>query len=561
MNLQALRDKLYSLSDYKPGNPAYQKEIDGILTDAASQIWNEHQWAFSMKRAQIHVPVDIGPAFLNAECYTSGSDSPNVVASCITGELGVNIKNIGTGDQPYFTIGEAPSIPKNDGITNHWIGQPIEILGEEYTIKNIAKATGNKATGIMIYLDRAVQTLNPGRTVTQGDTNWEDDWYQFQTTDFKIKTRYTWLPHDLQELHSANFRPWPHASDTTHKLPIKSWYETTQYVGDLDLTGTPTTAFIEPDLVIPAGQKISASWTSGSSGSRNFPGDRYYEVAYANMGPGGQFGPLSETVITTPGTTATDTYMLNIYSLGADGLDDTDHAAAPGNTGTGTSYDALQIIDNITPYPRVGFINSNFNHTTGKRLGEPKWVPITKGANSSPSANDAVTSYQAAKTNVPEIFLNGYLRAIDYRFVGSRAGIAPVRFDNRVKALRLYPRNDLADTDRPALNPHSATELYGRLPAVKGASLELVYKYNPLLPASGQDAVEIPTEFGYLVVYKALVDLYLKNGNPGLSSLYERRYEKELKALIRRYNTSGDGIRIKGGPASIYQIRPDIRKV
>jgi hypothetical protein len=92
----------------------------------------------------------------------------------------------------------------------------------------------------------------------------------------------------------------------------------------------------------------------------------------------------------------------------------------------------------------------------------------------------------------------------------------------------------------------AAAEDYAQAPRETIASVIATYKYMPPLMTYVTDAPEIPVEFEYLIVYKALMDLYLKNSNIALSQLYERRYNDELKSLRRRYAVAADPIRQKG---------------
>lgn len=45
----------------------------------------------------------------------------------------------------------------------------------------------------------------------------------------------------------------------------------------------------------------------------------------------------------------------------------------------------------------------------------------------------------------------------------------------------------------------------------------------------------MPYEFHQLIVYKALEDIYLKLGQQGLATTYERKYMKEVAQLAKRY--------------------------
>ena len=46
---------------------------------------------------------------------------------------------------------------------------------------------------------------------------------------------------------------------------------------------------------------------------------------------------------------------------------------------------------------------------------------------------------------------------------------------------------------------------------------------------------KMPFEFHQLIVYKALEDIYLKLGQQGLATTYERKYMKEINGLAKRY--------------------------
>jgi hypothetical protein len=51
----------------------------------------------------------------------------------------------------------------------------------------------------------------------------------------------------------------------------------------------------------------------------------------------------------------------------------------------------------------------------------------------------------------------------------------------------------------------------------------------------GTDVPDMPIEFHQLIIYKALEYINLKVGQSGLAAQYEKKFDKEIKGLERRY--------------------------
>jgi hypothetical protein len=532
-NLSSIRNRLYSLSDYKPANPAYTQELDLIISDAYAQIWNAAAWTFSVKADEIPVHADIDAEWLGTE--TRGT----VALKVYSGSTRVILTQTGTGVDPSFTLitnsgygWDRPGRPSAP-----WVGQVLELMGVEYTIMGIGDVAGEAA----LYLDKAVRQVNPTPSVVEPASGWQAALYEFNTTDFKIKPRYVYLPTEIQELYTVAFKDNGGGANVfTTPLKAYNWYEGTQPVGNLDLTGTPWAYVREPDLIIPAGEKISVAFTEDEDAS--LQGGSYIELAWAYMGPGGVVGPLSDSVISAPTGTSSTTYSITVTASGWDGQNNTPRTRTDADTAL-----ARPVAEYNAGFRRVCFYNATLNASTGKRVGEPKWLPVTQAAIWDAATWATLPIWRQSLGHHWYQF-DDELEIIDWLQVSTQAGWPAWSFNNRVRRIRLYPRSSLVNQVRPEIRgaDSAAAEDYAQAPRETIASVIATYKYMPPLMTYVTDAPEIPVEFEYLIVYKALMDLYLKNSNIALSQLYERRYNDELKSLRRRYAVAADPIRQKG---------------
>lgn len=554
MNLKELREKIYSLSDYKPGNPTYTETLDRIIRDAYKAIWNVHTWSFAVKHADIELHTDIDAEWLRQEYLaTTGTDTP-IYLAIITGSpqvrFTVNPTDIlDTNDQFMSNTlrqGSGIAWERPNRIYNNWIGQEFEIYEQKYEIKKI--------TNEGILLDRGVQFTNPESTITDPqDPGFAVDNYYFATQNFKIKSVYTYLPSDIQELYSVALKPWNTGASENQILQGINWFEAARVFNSFDTTGTPQIYINSPDIMIPGGETLSYTLQEvESSDDGNFESGKTYEFAYAHMGPGGNIGSPSKPVkISIPSAETTTYYRIVLDTKDWAGYDNANRMWADTY-----SAHARPVSDWNLEWNRILLINRNIDESTGRALGSPKWVPINLNATQTPSSNDsATTPLQSLGFLLAQFNENGRMTLRDYR-VAYNSGNYPVVFSNRVRRVQLYPRSDIIKYENKLsipVNLPEGAEFVPWRPRTTTATLSITYKYLPLEIVNDYDSIDLKFEFSNLVVRKALVEVFLLNNDLSKAQVFQGLYDKELKALIKRYSSSSDSIRVKGEFGSPFQ--------
>ena len=368
-----------------------------------------------------------------------------------------------------------------------WEGQPIEIDTMEYTISKVISRTE-------ILLDRAYE----GTTYTD-------------YTSWKIKKRWYDLPEDCLELLYLGHRDYPYVSVTGSQNPYgKSTAILPRREEDLDLRVDRDMSYAEgyitsPSLIIPPGEKIELEVTEATG---NFPNGKSYELCWAFV-KDGKVGGLSESTIITIDESNKGIGVKFVSwddeVIQADGYNDKDQVA--------TQWEG---------YRKVVLWNKNFDKTTGERRGLPCWLYVTVGGSVRNELDyldelvvpDTVSNVEILNTNQLD---NGSKRYIE--------------IDGLHQRIRPYPRVNGYDFEVEQVTNGAEIIVYHDY--VREGVIRYLEKPKDLLLST--DVPKMPFEFHQLIVYKALEDIYLKLGQQGLATTYERKYMKEVNGLAKRY--------------------------
>jgi len=543
MNLGEIKQQIYSISDYKPSNPNYEREVEDLINSNYMSIWNSRPWTFANKQIYFDVFPDITPERAAGE--VGSTDLPYLIPVKVTSQSPLTLAPTTGSISAIFTQ------PVNRLVSHQsaYIGNPIEVMGVEYTIVHIEYFGGTIVTSgagtqdiyARIYVDKPFHFTEEG------------------TTDWTIKQRYHFLPDDLSETIAFSYRPWPltGASAAWQALrPIDLFRDVRTNINVLGQQETSNDAYAyirETDQTIPAGGRISSSViTVGATG--DFAAGDTFEVAWAYVGPGGRVGPLGEiTKLTVPTGTVSTTCYFSLNLLHMDGSEAYSKAYQQPE-----SYGRP---DENLMYSKQVFYNANWDWTAKKRLGPPKWIPITFAAASSaatygPSATPTVYQRWIGTSNFVDWELVGRkdISTLTIRLKSQLRQITAVgqrhKFASKYERIRLFPRPDSWDAELEAIGTPdfpNATSGTISLPLDYVQRLTLTYRYIPQPLAFQTDAPELPLEFHNLVVWATLRDIYLKNSNISMSQLYDQKYERGLRDLAKRHITYTDAMTTKGG--------------
>ena len=539
MNLQEIKNQLASIADYKPSNPAYERDVENIINSNYHNIWNSKPWLFAHKQVYLDIHADITPT----RCLVENGNSiiPYLIPVETTTVSPFDI-NVQAG-----TLAAVFTAPVNR-LTNHmsaFIGNPIEVNGIEYTIVHVefldtfitAGSTTYDAK-VRIFVDKPFRFTEP-------------------TDDWKVKQRYINLPEDTSDVVGVAYRPWPFTgtNPTWQALkPIDIYRDVraqSNILSNQETSGDAYAYVREVDTSIPAGGLITyTTTTSVGDTSGNFISGDTLEVCWAYVGVSGRVGPLGEPKTISIPTTATTTCHFNLILVHHDGSP----VGSP-------AYDKPQSYaqpDINLKYQKQVFYNANWDWTTKKRLGPPKWLPVSYGAQASVTAftnpsnyirwlgnsNACDTEWQTAKNVSSHAIRNKtYLKQ---QYATKFALYAGAKYER----IRLHPRPDSWDAELEAVgNPDSWSDdvTTASYPLDYIQRLTLTYRYTPPDLSFQTDVPELPPEFHNIVVWASLRDLYLKNSNVQMAQIYESRTDKALKDMAKRHINTIDVQYRKGG--------------
>lgn len=370
------------------------------------------------------------------------------------------------------------------GKINVWEGQPISIQNQEYIISVILDDK-------TLLLDQAFY----------GKTNAVE-------AVWRIKKRFYALPEDCLELQYFGLRDYPYNDVTTYGkaagiLPRRE--ETHDMRAD---TFAPEALAYIPTAPanIPSAESLSLVSASVAGGTMTAG---FYELCWAFVKEG-KISALSDPIVVE--VLAANNAITGTF-LGWDG--------------TTILSDGYQSNDLSAPqwegYRKVVFWNKNLNRANGERKGLPCWLQVINGGS---TRNATAYLYQALYSDTIPTFNLLYDNQFDN---GSKRYID---IDGQHQEIRPYPRINGWDYEQQWIADVQEHDYFR----------EYVIRYykKPQDLLLDSDSPEMPYEFHQLISFKAMEELYLKFGNPGLSNVYAARYAKEMKNLEKRYVSHSD---------------------
>ena len=335
-----------------------------------------------------------------------------------------------------------------------------------------------------------------------------------------IKHRYYYLPENCINLLSVtnSDNPVPGSNRGGKMFGLQPAHVT---IADLsqDTTATTADAYWEvPPVNVPPGEKIGLLGVEHAAGT--IPDSQSYEICWAFEGKGGRVGPLSQPEIVNLGVAEQGLgWTLEIAFLSHDDQPIAAPAFAFGTDTYPNPYEGLR---------KRLYFNQNFNRSTGERLGLPLWRQI----NYVGSTLGALAQYDTRPVRVLDedssftLTVDGYFQPGNARYI---------EFDGQHRRIQPYPRIDGFDFHYEALGgqfpvPEEEWVMFGKMK----------YNYKPHMLASVTDSPELPYEFHDLLTWAALADLSRKHSDNATSLMYERRVEKRVKDLAKRYAVQVD---------------------
>lgn len=363
-----------------------------------------------------------------------------------------------------------------------WEGSPIEIQGYEYTITKVATAS-------RIFVDQPFF----------GETKADDD-------SWKIKKRWYDLPEDCLELLYIGHRDYPYVTvaGTTPPYGKASGLmprREEEFGLRADYALNYAEAYIPtPTKHIPAAERLKIQ---GSETSGDLPNNKWFELCWAFYKED-KVGPLSEPTV--------------YHNHGNDSSIDLEFVSWDGESILADLNDTDLKPSQWEGYRKKIYYNKNFDRDTGERTGLPCWLEVTKGGL---TRGDTEYLEPVVVDDTSSSYTLRYINQLDN---GSRRYI---EIDGSHQQIRPYPRVNGYDIEIEQIADRQYHDY------VKTGIIRYYKKPKDLL--LGTDSPEMPYEFHQLIVYKALEIIYLKLGDAGMAGTYEKKYEKAIKDLEKRY--------------------------
>lgn len=464
MNLKQIRERIANITDYKPTNQEHLTDMDQLINGAFQYIWLAKPWSFAQKIAYLNVYPDLD--------YT-------LTGSTITAAV--------TDFRREITLSAAVKSLLNF----KYEGQVFEIQGREYEILRIIN-------------DTTIRLVEPFRgTTTAADTTW------------RIKNKYYELPSDLVTICSVSHRDAPIVGGRRQNLVGIS----NKREEELSLAEDRTASYAEmyinmPPEIIPSGEKLRDSEYAPEVST--FIAGNSYEFCWA-FRKGDSVGPLSEPYTQIIGQDQENQALS--FALEPITHDNTVVI-------TPAYSDVFDKAPNVWEgLAKVLFVNVNYDHTTGERLGIPKWVAVTNYTGSA-------TQYDSDPYLITDIQAQWIIK---YREQVSPGNPQYVEVDGHYHLIRPYPRINGYDKKLPYATYADGAGGNIYAPEIYFRQLEVRYLYKPAFLCQITDTPPMPYELHEMVVLKALEDYYNKKGNEKLSQLYRIRYEKDILAATSKY--------------------------
>jgi hypothetical protein len=494
VNLKQMRASVASKTDFDPEEEKYRDELTILLNEAYEAVWNEAPWDFTQSLTYLSLFPDL-----------TNARTPSLV----------------TTEDGQRNVTFSLSIPVLVFRKEIWEGNIIELAGREYTILKVVDDTHLITTQPIRHQADATTGISPATLAEQ--------------SDWKIKARYYTLPEDCVEILSLAHRDAPVAGTARAGVGQKVWAcanRIEEVAGaDVDRTADFAEVYVPiPPTVVPPGEEITVAWTNVPAPAQgDFAPGYYYEFCWAFFSPDGVLGPLSNPLLSQVTTDAQNpgyTAYATISMVSFDGVNMETRPASYTTRGNPEPLEGLR--------KRV-FFNSNMNHKTGKRLGEPKWLEVTSAADLNTSAistmNDPIEVLDTA-SSVNILFSLGL-------YPGNKPYL---EFDGSHRRIRPWPRVDAYDKNygdnTATLTPEAGQDFF------RQAEMRYLLKPKPL--RYDTDTPSIPWQMHSLIVNRALVEVFLKSDNQTLARYYEKLYDTGIKKLKDRYLTKQDMTWVRG---------------
>lgn len=480
MNLNEIRNKVKSITDYSPELVTYNEQLDILINDAYMALWTEKRWKFATRTTFMDIWPDILP--LQPDGTTKNASVTN------------NRRRV-TFSGPLACLLSFPYI---------WEGQIIEIQGRDYFIDQVI--AGNQ-----------IRLREPFR----GTTNVDD-------TTWKLKHRFYDMPQDLLEMLYIGHRDTPAVGKIPPYGAVRGLLNRREE--DLNLREDFTNFFSEcyipysPSIIPPA---ETLSYVTDLGGT--IPAGTSLEICWAFEYDGGKkVGPLSAPLIVKAGTEQGAPTGITINFLTWDGV----AVVAPAyNDGID------QIMNQFEGLRKRIYFNQNFNRSTGVRLaGLPVWREVIEGSTAPvpgmPGLNTSEDPVRVPDTSSSYTILNlGQVNPGNKRYI---------EWDGSHFRFRPYPRPIGSDFTYLFAAGAGGEAPTNDAPERLFRQWEIRYYRRPAYLGLQTDTPEMPVEFHQLIVYKALEDIYSKHDNLAQAQNYRKRYEDEIKRLQKRYVDSID---------------------
>lgn len=490
MNLSDLRSRIFSVADYAVETVDYKSQVDELINDALSNIWNKRLWNFAIKEKAINFHADLTSARVDA-----------VTASVRDGHREITFSGpVRHLDRDYL-----------------WEGQIIEIQSREYTILKVVD-------------NQNIHTKEPFRlTGSYGGTDW------------KIKQRYITMPGDCAELLYIGHKDYPYdrttGASSLNTLGGKQIMISNVTEEGLGLRGNETATYADyvipsPPRSLPPAQKFRLSSTDVvATPNGDIPGNFKTEIAWCYTNGEDVVGPLSEPFTVSFGAlvggdgfnatvnfVTTDDFNTNAFRIESPGFTKSRDTHP-------NQYEGLK---------KRTFFNSNFDHTTGKRLGLPCWREVTKiGA--------VLDQFDHEPKDIGDMTGSITLTHLQSMNGGNR------RYDSYASSqylrFRPFPRVDGFDVDYK-YNNDVPTSLETFAEYYRPGIIRYYSKPNRL--ALSTDVPNMPDQFHQVIVYEALFEIFTKHNNLQLAQMYRKRADDAIRDLEKRYVNRTDTRIVKG---------------
>ncbi len=480
MNLESMRSQIANLTDFDPEETAYRDQMTALLNEALFEVWSSRAWDFTQRLTYFKVHPDLTSARAGATASTN--DGQRIVTF-------------------------SAAVPSLLSAAELIEGNLIELDGREYEV-------------LQILSDTTLSTVEPIRHTATGTPPTSPATLTGQA--WTIKVRYYTLPPDAVEILSISHRDAPIVG-SGRPLHSKIWAVSNRPEESLGLREDRTGDYAEmyfpiPPRIIPPAQTGAVSFQLATTGG--FVQGKSYEFAYSLMSPDGQEGALSKPIT---GTVPAPVGVVGTYTatVSFNSFDGVPLAARPTSHATRGNPEPLEGLRK-----RVYF-NANYNHDTGQRLGEPKWLAVTTGAATNGDVSAAMNTEVIAADTASSVSLL-YVLGL---YPGNREY---TEYDGEIRRIRPYPRIDGYD--------RFYSEVAGTLdrPEEYFRRVELRYRVRPPVLRYDTDTPPLPYEFHRVIVYSALVHVFTKSNNASMSELYQRKRDQGLKDLQHRYMTKID---------------------